>query len=94
MRKRPPRDLPGQIEFVGACLYGAWWRRRLALALGISRTTLHAWMKGLSKSDRDVAGELLFLVDKERGAAGVRSAQLTVLRNDLIAVTGRQDDVT
>jgi hypothetical protein len=92
MRRRPPKDLPGQIVYTGEHLFGEYWKRRMATALGISRTTLRLWILGLSKSDRDVASELLFLVDWERAGAVGRSAELTQLRHDLIAVTGRTSD--
>jgi hypothetical protein len=92
MRRRPPRDLPGQIAFTGQQLFGEFWKRRMAQALGISRTALRLWILGLSKRDRDVASELLFLIDRERAASVSRSAELTALRHDLIAVTGRTVD--
>jgi hypothetical protein len=93
MRQRPPRDLPGQISFTGELLFGQFWKRRMASALGISRTTLRLWLLGLSKSNRDVPSELLFLVDRERVSAGARSAELTALRHDLLSVTGKASDV-
>jgi hypothetical protein len=94
MRKLPPKDLPGQITYTGETLWGEFWKSRMATGLGVSRTTLRLWLLGLSKSDRDVHSELIFLVDRERASAVSRSAELTALRHDLVAVTGAQVDAS
>jgi hypothetical protein len=85
MRRRPPHTIPGLLEFTGGAVYGPCWRGRLASGLGISRSTLRLWLLGLAKSDRDIASELILLVDRERAATGTRAVELTALRHDIVA---------
>jgi hypothetical protein len=81
-----PTDLPGRIELVGATLYGKSWRRRLAVALGVSRSTLWQLHRGAGKRRRDVDGELIELLDCERDAASERSLQIAALRRRFMAI--------
>lgn len=80
-----PTDQPGRITVVGITLYGAFWRRRLADGLGISRDTLHRWLQiGGANTDRDIDGELVDLLDAERDACAERSIEITALRRRLV----------
>lgn len=85
MSKAFPKDRPGRLTAVGIGLYGTAWRRRLATGLSISRSTLHAWLRGFwTKSKRDIDGDLLALIDAERDACAERGVSLTHLRNQLL----------
>jgi hypothetical protein len=80
-----PEDLAGRITLVGTALYGKSWRRRLAVGLNVSRSTLWQWLSGAGKR-RDIDGELVELLDGERDAATERSLQIAALRRRFIAI--------
>lgn len=86
---KPPSDIPGLLEFVGRELYGNEWKTRLAAALAISRSTLRFWLLGLSKTDRDIASDLVLLVDRECDGTLSRSVALTALRHAIVRATGK-----
>lgn len=75
-----------RIEWVGRSLYGAPWRGRLAEGLRMSRVTLWSIMSGSRKSGRDIDGDMIGLIDRERDATVERATALTKLRNRLIAM--------
>lgn len=79
-----PKDPAGRLEHVGHALYGAYWRKRPAAALQISRDTLYQWLHGRAKATRDIDGALLDLLDAERDACATRGVQITALRRQLI----------
>jgi hypothetical protein len=79
-----PDDQPGRISEVGTTLWGRDYRRRLAEALGISRTTLWKWMAGGGKR-RDIDADLEELLETERDAASERELQIADLRRRFIA---------
>ena len=85
MTPKLPKDAPGRLEYVGRALYGDQWRKRLAAALPVSRDTLYWWLRGAVKPHRDIDGELIDLLDRERDAAAERGVQITALRRALIA---------
>ena len=80
-----PKDTAGRLEFIGKALYGDHWRKRLAAALGICRDTLYQWLHDRAKTVRDVDGELIDLLDRERDAAAERGVQITALRRAMLA---------
>jgi hypothetical protein len=80
-----PTDLPARIALVGTTLYGKSWRRRLAVALGVSRSTLWQWLAGSGKH-RDVDGDLIALLDVERDAANEHGAELAALRRRFMSI--------
>ncbi|MCK1341008.1 hypothetical protein IVB38_34585 [Bradyrhizobium sp. 38] len=84
-----PDDQPGRLAAVGLALYGTAWRRRLAAGLSISRSTLYHWIQG-ERTERDVDGDLIDLLDRERDLAAARGADITALRRKLID-HGRRD---
>jgi hypothetical protein len=65
MKKQPPRDLPGKIEFAGREWFGPWWRAKTAAGLGVSRSQFHTWLTGHIKSDRDIESDLIDLIARE-----------------------------
>ena len=79
-----PDDQPGRISEVGTTLFGRDYRRRLAEALGVSRTTLWKWLAGGGKR-RDIDGDLLELLETERDAASERELQIADLRKRFVA---------
>lgn len=81
----PLKSLPGRLEWVGKCVFGQSWASRLAEGLGISRSMLWEYRKG-RRTDRDIDGGLLALIDSERDACAERGAMLTRLRRQLIAL--------
>ena len=85
--KLPP-DVAGRLRFAGEYLYGTGWRWRLAVGLNISRSTLFEWLSGNIKTGRDIDGEIVELLDRERDAASERDLELTALRRSFIAIKG------
>lgn len=81
-----PTDVPGRLHYAGKYLYGTGWRTRLAVGLDISRSTLFEWLRGNIKTDRDIDGEIVELLDRERDAASERGLELTALRRRFIAL--------
>lgn len=79
-----PDDQPGRIAEVGVTLWGRDYRRRLAEALGISRTTLWKWLHGGGKR-RDIDADLEELLETERDAASDRQLKIADLRRRFIA---------
>ena len=79
-----PDDQPGRISEVGVTLWGRDYKRRLAAALNVSRTTLWKWMHGGGKR-RDIDGDLLELLETERDAASERELQIAQLRKRFLA---------
>lgn len=80
-----PIDIPARLQFAGTEIYGAsCWRGRLADGLGVSRSTLRLWLGGQYKSSRDIDGELVALIDRERDAGVERSLELSQLRKRLL----------
>lgn len=85
LAKALPKDPPGRLEAVGIALYGSAWRSRLAAGLNISRNTLHEWLGGSwTKARRDIDGDLVDLLDRERDAAAERGVEITAIRRQLI----------
>jgi hypothetical protein len=82
--KLPP-DVPGRLRLAGKYLYGTGWRRRMAMGLQISRSTLFEWLRGNIKTDR----EIVELLDRERDAASERGVELTALRRRFMALGRR-----
>jgi hypothetical protein len=83
--KLPP-DALGRLRLAGEYLYATGWRRRLAMGLQISRSTLFEWLRGNIKTDGDIDGEIVELLDRERDAASERGGELTALRRRFIAL--------
>ncbi|MBR0995612.1 hypothetical protein JQ580_33400 [Bradyrhizobium japonicum] len=83
MALKIPKDLAGRLELVGRALYGTHWRKRLAEGLKVSRSTLHLWLGG-TRTDRDLDGELIELMDAERDACSERSIRITDIRRRMI----------
>lgn len=79
--------LPQRLEFVGTGVYGSQWMTRLAAAIGVSRSMLFEYRHG-RRTDRDLDGRLLDLIERERDAASERGMMLTRLRTSLIAMIG------
>lgn len=63
-------------------LYGARWRTRGAMALGVGRMTLHRWMSGETPSS-NVDLELVTLIAQERAARVRDRADLDKLEKAL-----------
>jgi hypothetical protein len=80
--------LPQRIELVGASLYGAGrgWTKKLAIGLCMSRSQLFEYRVGRGARDRDIDGEMLDLIDRERDANAERGVALTKLRNRLLSL--------
>ncbi|WP_256805783.1 hypothetical protein [Bradyrhizobium sp. Bra64] len=80
--------LPQRIEIVGSSLYGAGrgWTTALARGLKMSRSQLFEYRIGRGKRDRDLDGEMLDLIDRERDANSARGMALTKLRHRLLAL--------
>jgi len=79
--------LPLRIEIVGTGLFGPGrgWTTALARGLHMSRSQLFEYRRdGRVKSGRDIDGEMLALIDRERDAAAERGVALTKLRNHLL----------
>lgn len=80
-----PKDPPGRLEAVGIALYGSAWRSRLAAGVRISRNTLHEWLGGSwKKARRDIDGDLVELLDRERDACAERGIEITAIRRQLV----------
>ncbi|MBB4377242.1 hypothetical protein [Bradyrhizobium sp. SBR1B] len=88
MPKPQKSTLPERIELVGAALYGAGrWTAALARGLRMSRSQLFEYRRaGRIKYGRDIDGEMLALIDRERDAAAERGVALTKLRNLLLVL--------
>jgi len=89
-----PSDLlktaSGRLQFSGIEMYGPdGWTTRLARGLGISRSTLFEWRQGRHKHGRDIDGEIVDLIDRERDAVAARGMQLTRLRNKIIKAAAK-----
>lgn len=81
---------PQRIEYVGKTVFGDYgWTRRLAKALCISRSQLFEFRNGRGNRDRDIDGELIDMIERERHATALRGAMLTRLRNQIIGVVGK-----
>jgi hypothetical protein len=76
-----PKTLPERIEYVGTALYGTRWTKRLAAGLRISRSQLYEYRVGRGNRDRNIDGELIDLIERERAASAARGMALTQLRN-------------
>ncbi|EIG62902.1 hypothetical protein [Bradyrhizobium sp. WSM1253] len=86
MNRNP--TLPDLLTMTGVGVYGANWRARLAAALGISRMTLWAMLRGDGKrSAIDIDNRLVDLI--ERDAAAERGVMLTQLRNRVVAFAAK-----
>lgn len=83
--------LPQRIEYIGVGLYSRrGWTTQLARGLGMSRSQLFEYRRaGRIKSDRDIDGELIALIDRERDAAAERGVALTKLRHRLLALVAK-----
>ncbi|MGY3356421.1 hypothetical protein ACVWZK_003084 [Bradyrhizobium sp. GM0.4] len=81
---RIPTDPPGRLAFVGQALYGDRWRKRLADALRISRSTLRCWLLGIREAECDIDCELLNLLDRERDLSAERVGEITALRRRIL----------
>ncbi|MCG2645712.1 MULTISPECIES: hypothetical protein [Bradyrhizobium] len=57
----------------------------MAAGLNIHRATLHGWMTGAWETQRDLDGELIALIDRERDACAERAIALTGIRHQLLA---------
>ena len=80
-----PKDPPGRFEAVGAALYGSACRSRLAAGLKVSRNTVHEWLSGAwTKARRDIDGDLIDLLDRERDACAERGVEITAIRRQLV----------
>jgi len=80
----------GRLRFAGVEMYGPdGWTTRLARGLGISRSTLFEWRQGRHKHGRDIDGEIVDLIDRERDAVAARGMQLTRLRNMIIKAAAK-----
>jgi hypothetical protein len=81
-------SLPDRIERVGKTVFGEHgWTRRLAKAMGISRSQLFEFRNGRGNRDRDIDGELIDMI--ERDATALRGAMLARLGNQMIGVVGK-----
>lgn len=79
--KEAPKKLAERIDVVATTLYGASGRlTRLAAGLGISRSRLLDYRRG-ARTERDIDGMIVDLIDRERGAAAARVSTLTALRH-------------
>lgn len=84
-----PKTLAQRLEYVGTALYGRHgWTGRLAKGLGIGRTMLWHYRNG-ERPDRDIDGELLALIEREREATTMRAVELTKLRHRVVGLVGR-----
>lgn len=82
--------LPQRIESVGTSIYpGHGWTARLARGLGMSRSQLFEYRSGGGKHDRDIDGEMLALIDRERDDAAARGVALAKLRHHLLALVAK-----
>lgn len=94
MPKPNKSTLPERIELVGAGIYGAGrgWTAALARGLRMSRSQLFEYRIGRGKRDRDLDGEMLELIDRERDANRARGVSLTRLRYRLLDMRKEHDD--
>lgn len=95
MPKPKENTLPLRIEFVGTSLFGPGrgWTVTLARGLNMSRSQLFEYRRaGCIKSGRDIDGEMLALIDRERDAAAQRGVDLTKLRNRLLSMRKEGSD--
>jgi hypothetical protein len=87
----PPKTLAQRLEFGGKRMYvGRGWKVRLATGLGVSRTMLWHYLSG-AQPDRDIAGELVDLIERERVASTERGVSLGKLRNQMLGFIGRSN---
>jgi hypothetical protein len=81
-----PKTLSHRLEHVGVTLYGERWRETLACAIGVSRSSIHLWMKGhRPRADIDVDGLLLDLV-RRRGLTVDQVGPVAALEKKLAAL--------
>lgn len=85
-----PRDLPARLQFYGRKIFGKCWKGPMAQGLGVDRSTLRLWLRGEYKSGRDIDGELIELIDRERDANAERSIELGELRKSVIKTSDRE----
>jgi hypothetical protein len=87
--KEVPNTLAERIDGVATALFDASGRMtRLAAGLGISRSRLFDYRKG-ARTERDIDGMLIDLIDRERDAAAARVSMLTSLRNQMLGLIAR-----
>ncbi|MFK4581116.1 hypothetical protein [Bradyrhizobium ottawaense] len=86
--------LPMRIKTVGTALFGPGrgWTVALARGLNMSRSQLFEYRIGRGKRDRDIDGEMLDLIDRERDANSARGMALTKLRNRLLSMRKEASD--
>lgn len=88
--KENPTTLSQRIETVGTSVFGAGrgWTTALARGLKMSRSQLFEYRRG-ARTERDVDGMLLDLINRERDAAAARVSALTALRNQMLSLMAR-----
>lgn len=80
------KTLSHRIENVGRSLYGDRWRESLARAIGVSRSSIHLWMKGhRPRRDIDVDALLPDLV-RRRGLMPDQVGPVAKLERELTAL--------
>lgn len=85
-----PTDVPERLEFYGTTIFGAkCWRGKLAAGLSIAPSTLRLWLNGEYKSDRDIDGEVLDLIERERDVSAERNVELGELRKRILKSSDR-----
>lgn len=85
-----PVEVSARLAAIGKVVYGPQcWRGRLAAGLGVSQSTLRLWLGGEYKSQRDIDGELIQLIDRERDASAERSVELGDLRKAIVKSSDR-----
>lgn len=92
---RPKKfTLSERIGLVSTGLFGAGRGRTTKLALGLrmSRSQLYEYLAGRGKRDRDIDGEMLDLINRERDANVERGVSLTKLRNRLLSLRKETSD--
>lgn len=81
-----PKTLSHRLEQVGRALYGDRWREPLARAIGVSRSSIHLWMKGhRPRADIDADALLLDLV-RRRGLMPEQLGPVAKLERELAAL--------
>ena len=87
--KEAPKTLAERLDVVATTLYSATGRMtRLAVGLGISRSRLFDYRRG-ARTERDIDGMIVDLIDRERDAAAARVSALTSLRNQMLSLMAR-----
>jgi hypothetical protein len=81
--KKTLKTLAERIEFAGVELWGPFgWTTQMARGLNMSRSQLFNYRRGICKAnkERDVDGDLVALIERERDAATGRKASLDSLK--------------